>query len=182
MDDVLADFAGATESFLREHHPDIHIIPRSRFYLDKDYPEGVERDIIHNLHVSQHFFRDLPEISGATIGWQRIIDLGYEPRICSSPLLRNPWCEVEKLDWIEQHLGSHARETAIITLDKALAVGTALIDDRPVIKNADKAIWKHITFNQSYNTDIETPLRLDGWNDENLAAILERTVQMAQQV
>ena len=180
MDGVLADTDRAARAFLKAHHPDIPLVPRRSFYFHHDYPSDAHRAIIGAFHA-QYFFRDLPEIPGAIQGWQRIIDLGYEPRICSSPLLSNKWCEAEKLDWVEQHLGMRARETAIITRHKEQASGMALIDDRPVIKHADQATWQHITFHQPYNQHVDTPLRLRDWNDENLPAILERAAQMSQQ-
>lgn len=175
MDGVLADFDGAINVFLKENYPDIPVVPHKSFYFHEDYPDSAHQAIITQFQASQYFFLNLPVLPGAIEGWQRIIDLGYEPRICSSPLSRNEWCGAEKLDWVEQHLGSYARETAIITSDKDLAEGIALIDDRPIIKNADQATWKHVVFHQPYNEHIDTPLRLRDWYDENLAGILERT-------
>lgn len=181
LDGVLADFDGATETFLKENHPDIAIAPRKNFYFHEDYLDSAQQVIIKNLHASQYFFQNLSEIPNAVQGWQRIIDLGYEPRICSSPLHSNEWCKAEKLDWVERHLGKQARDTAIITSDKEQASGIALIDDRPVIKHADRAVWQHVVFHQPYNQHIDTPFRLRDWNDKNLATILETAAQMYQQ-
>lgn len=181
MDGVLADFDGATELFLRQQHPHIPIAPRKNFYFSDDYQDKAQQAIIRDFQASQFFFRNLPEIPGAIEGWQRIIDLGYEPRICSSPLSSNAWCEAEKLEWVEQHLSKQARQTAVITKEKEKVDGIALIDDRPSIKNAEQAAWQHVVFHQPYNQHIDTLLRLKDWYDESLPLILERATQMAQQ-
>lgn len=180
LDGVLADFDGATQKFLEQHHPEIPIAERKNFYYRYDYPDPAHVAIIDTLHASRHFFRDLPLIEGALEGWQHVIELGYEPRVCSSPLHSNEWCKDEKLDWIERHLGEKAVQTAIITSTKELAEGIALIDDRPEIKNADKASWQHIVFGQPYNQQVDTPLRLNGWSDENLPTILNQAAKMSR--
>lgn len=180
MDGVLADFDGATEAFLRERHPHVTIAPRKNFYFRHDYPDEAHHALINDLHASQHFFRNLPEIPDALEGWQRIIDLGYEPRICSSPLHTNEWCKEEKLAWVEHHLGKQAAKNAIITSNKEEHDGIVLIDDRPEIKNAANAIWQHITFDQPYNVEIATEFRLRGWRDPNLEALLEQAHALAQ--
>ena len=179
LDGVLADFDGATHIFLEKHHPEIQIAEHKNYYYRYDYPDPAHVAIIDALHTSQYFFRDLPLIEGAIEGWQRVIELGYEPRICSSPLHSNEWCKDEKLYWIEQHLGKQASQTAIITVNKEQAEGFVLIDDRPEIKDADKASWKHVVFGQPYNQHIDTPLRLNGWNDKNLPTILEQAAKMS---
>lgn len=181
MDGVLADFDGASETFLRQNHPHIPIAQRKNFYFRDDYTDLAHQAILNDLHTSQFFFRNLPEIPGAIEGWQRIIDLGYEPRICSSPLSSNEWCEAEKLEWVEHHLGKEACKTAVITKDKEQVDGIALIDDRPTIKHAEQASWQHVVFHRPYNEHIDTPLRLKDWYDEALPLILERAAQMSQE-
>lgn len=149
MDGVLADFDAATNAYLHEHHPHIPVIDsRQNFYFQADYTDEAHRSTISALHTSEHFFRNLPPIQGAIEGWQHILDLGYEPRICSSPLVTNKWCRDEKIDWITRWLGDYAAETAIIDKFKEKYDGIALIDDRPDIHNANLASWKHIVFDQ----------------------------------
>lgn len=177
MDGVLADFDGATEQYLRDNHPDIPIAARQNFYYKHDYLEAAHQVIINQLHASQYFFRNLPEIPGALDGWQRIIELGYEPRICSSPLHTNEWCKDEKLAWVEHRLGKQAMQTALITTHKEECEGIALIDDRPEIKNAATASWRHIIFDQPYNTVVDTECRLHGWHDPNLKLLLEKAAE-----
>ncbi|HET8689992.1 MAG TPA: hypothetical protein VFL81_00975 [Candidatus Saccharimonadales bacterium] len=177
MDGVLADFDGATEEFLRINHPEIAIVKRANFYFRDDYPEEAARAILNNLHASQYFFENLPPMPGAALGWHRLIELGYNPQICTSPLHTNEWCREEKLNWLERNLGKTAAKSALITSDKDACDGIALIDDRPDIKDSDQASWQHVVFDRSYNRHIDTPFRLHGWFDKNLGRILQECAE-----
>lgn len=108
-------------------------------------------------------------------GWGRILESGRLPRICSSPIRTNPYSEAEKLGWLEEHFapvfGSWVVEQAIITSNKAACDGIALIDDRPKVEGADRAVWQHIIFDRPFNGYSPTP-RLNGWDDGNLETLL----------
>ena len=179
MDGVLADFDGATTTHLTERHPHIPIAERNSFYFRDDYPDPAHKAIINELQASQHFFANLPPVEGALAGWQRLKDLGYEPRICSSPLHSNEWCEAEKRDWLRRYLGEAVARAAIITGAKEFCDGIALIDDRPIIKNADKASWRHVVFDTSYNRTAPSDLRIMGWDDDLLPEVLARAARQA---
>ena len=179
MDGVLADFDGATTTHLTERHPHIPIAERKSFYFRDDYPDPAHKAIINELQASQHFFANLPPVEGALEGWQRLKDLGYEPQICSSPLHSNEWCEAEKRDWLRRYLGEAVARAAIITGAKEFCDGIALIDDRPIIKNADKASWRHIVFDTSYNRTAPSNLRIMGWDDDLLPEVLARAARQA---
>lgn len=175
MDGVLADFdAGVERELAAELATAVSFADRTSFYIRDSLPE--HHDTVEAIHNADGFFRNLPLMEGALEGWQALIDLGYEPRICSSPLMSHLQCEAEKLAWLEEHFVPHfgpsVVETAIITRDKYLAAGIALIDDKPDIKRVDEAEWTHIVFDHSYNKSAASSLRLNGWNDPNLAELL----------
>lgn len=174
MDGVLADFDGATIAHLQSPGVNIPTRPRKNFYYRDDYDDRDHINTINTLHTSQYFFRNLPLVEGALEGWRRVEELGYQPRICSSPLHSNEWCVEEKLAWIEQHFGEAVMRDAIIDSNKELYDGIALIDDRPILKNTAQATWQHIVFDTSYNQDTPTTLRLQGWDDPNLPELLAR--------
>lgn len=180
MDGVLADFDGATHAHLQTPEVNIPLQPRQNFYFRDDYIDTAHVDVINKLHASEHFFRNLPPIEGALEGWNQIQDLGYHPRICSSPLHTNEWCKDEKLEWIKQHLGEAAMQDAIIDSKKELYEGIALIDDRPHIKNGDQAAWRHIVFDAPYNQQSSAELRLHGWQDTSLPELLAQCQELAQ--
>ena len=171
MDGVLADFDAEIIRRVKDRHPYITLLDtRDNFYFSEDYPEY--KTIIRGIANEPGFFDSLPLIDDAITGWQRIIDLGYHPRICSSPIRSNPHSEAEKRAWLKRHFNSQVAEEAIITSDKYLFEGMALIDDRPELRNASEASWQHIIFDQPYNHDIDKP-RIYGWLDEELATTLK---------
>ncbi|OYX42385.1 hypothetical protein B7Y94_03655 [Candidatus Saccharibacteria bacterium 32-49-12] len=172
MDGVLADFDGATETFLRDSHPHIPIMERKNFYFRDDYPDPEHEAIISKLHSSQGFFLNLPPIKGALEGLDKVEELGYEARICSSPLSKNLWCVQEKREWLRVHRGRLMAERAIIDSSKENYDGIALVDDRPVVQNADIASWSHVVFDQPYNRHVDADLRIQGWDDPNLEYVL----------
>ena len=176
IDGVLADFDGEVKSRLKERHSNIPILEtRENFYISDDYPE--HRLKVRAISDEEGFFESLPLVKNALEGWQRLIDLGVHPLICSAPIQSNPFSKVEKLNWLQQHFvpvfGEWVVDQAIITSDKHLFHATALIDDRPQMKNAEMATWKHIIFDQPYNRDILNQPRLHGWLDEALPEILK---------
>ena len=178
MDGVLADFDGATQAHLESLR--IPIRERNNFYYRDDYPEANYTDVINKLHASQNFFRNLPPVDGAIEGWDKIKDLGYEPRICSSPLHTNEWCKEEKLKWIEEHLGREAAKSAIIDSKKELYDGIALIDDRPEVKTSGETAWRHVVFDAPYNTESTAIKRLNGWHDPGLPAVLRYCMELSK--
>jgi 5'-nucleotidase len=176
MDGVLADFDTEVLARMKERYPHIPQLPtRENFYVADDYPEHSE--LVRGLSNEQGFFDNFPVADGALEGWQRMIDLGYDPRICSSPITTNPHSTPEKLNWLNRHFapvfGAYVVRRAIITRDKHLHDGIALIDDRPEVAHADEASWKHIVFDMSYNQSTVTELRLHGWHDDRLPDLLE---------
>ena len=178
MDGVLADFDGATQAHLESL--EIPIRERNNFYYRDDYPEADYADVINKLHASQNFFRNLPPVDGAIEGWDKIKDLGYEPRICSSPLHTNEWCKEEKLKWIEEHLGREAAKSAIIDSKKELYDGIALIDDRPEVKTSGETAWRHVVFDAPYNKESKSTIRLSGWDDPGLPAVLRYCMELGK--
>lgn len=171
MDGVLADFDAEIMKRVKDRHPSINLLEtRDNFYFSDDYPEY--KTVIRAISNEPGFFASLPLIDHAITGWQRIVDLGYHPRICSSPIRSNSRSELEKRAWLERHFGIEVANEAIITSDKYLHPGIALIDDRPELRNATEAAWQHIIFDQPYNHGVNK-LRIRGWLDETLPATLK---------
>lgn len=183
MDGVLADFEEPNNDIIRTHFP--HIVPvadRPDFYFKDTYAsnEGVN-DKIYEENRRPGFFRVFPVIDGAVAGWQRMLEMGYSPRVCSSPLEEHETVVAEKVDWLEEHfvpvLGSWVIDTAIFNRDKSGYDAIAMIDDRPTLRNIERAVWQHIVFTRSYNKAVETDFRLEDWSDPALEALLTRAKQ-----
>jgi len=181
MDGVLADFEEPNNAILRTHFPDIPlIVERPNFYYAETYQHHA--DVGSKLYRENRrpgFFLEFPIIDQALQGWQRILDAGFTPRVCSSPLENHATVIAEKKAWLEElfvpEFGAWVVDTAIFDRDKSGYHAFAMIDDRPTLRNSDRAVWQHIVFSKSYNADIETDYRLNGWNDPALEAILSKT-------
>ena len=173
MDGVLADFDAAVLAHLPA---EISRVARTHFYIAEDYPDHLAR--VESITSHPAFFLELPLIDNALQGWQRLIDAGYGPRICSAPLSRNDQSVQNKLAWLRRHFVPHFGERvvsdAIIDSRKYRYAALALIDDRPrVDTNNGQATWRHIVFDRPYNTHSSTALRIRGWDDPDLEGILE---------
>jgi 5'-nucleotidase len=177
MDGPLAGFDAEILSRLKTQYPKIPLLTtRNNSYISDDYPE--HSLLVRSISDEKGFFESLPLIDNALEGWQKVIDLGYHPRICSSPLGSNPFSTAEKLEWIRKNLvpvfGQYVLDEAIITTDKYKSVGIVLIDDSPELKNYKQAVWQHIVFDEPYNQDSKQP-RLYGWLDKNLPNLLNNS-------
>ncbi len=182
MDGVLANFDGAIIETLPQHVPRIE---RMNWILEDDYPEHAHH--IQLIMTHPEFFHNLQPIDGALEGWQRLLDLGYQPRICSAPLDTNERCVEGKRAWIERYLvpefGPSVLEQAIIDQRKFNYDGIALIDDKPEVDKGDgRASWQHIVFDRTYNQTSPAPFRLHGWADPELETILENAKVYAQKI
>ncbi|PID32725.1 hypothetical protein CR956_00960 [Candidatus Saccharibacteria bacterium] len=181
MDGVLADFHGKMIEKLLEKRPGLEIPELKEHMVWANFEDEAVRADLAQFKHAPGFFRSLEVIDGALEGWQKIIDLGYQPIICSSPLRTNPLCEAEKRDWLKYYLGDEVADQAIINKQKYLYDGFALIDDRIDLANTESAPWQQIIFTQSYNQDHDYEFRLNGWHDPNLKATLDSCYQKSQQ-
>lgn len=173
MDGVLADFDGAV---LNQLPPEIERVARTHFYIAEDYPAHAEH--VRYITSQPNFFLDLPLVDNAFEGWQRLIDAGYQPQICTAPLSRNSHSVRNKLAWLHRHFGPRFGDLvvsdAIIDRRKYRYDGFALIDDRPEVDTNDgQARWLHVVFDRPYNQDHTAALRIRGWDDPDLEDILE---------
>jgi 5'(3')-deoxyribonucleotidase len=75
------------------------------------------------------FYADVPPIKGAVEAFHRLA-AKYEVYILSAPSWENPSCYIDKRLWVEKYLGDVAYKRLILSNDKSLFAGKALIDDR----------------------------------------------------
>lgn len=180
MDGVLADFEEPNNDIIRTHFPDIvPVVDRPDFYFKDTYePYEDVNDTIYVENRRPGFFRAFPIVNGAVQGWQRILEAGYVPRVCSSPLEDHGTVVAEKIDWLEEHFvpefGAWVVDLAIFNRDKSGYDAVAMIDDRPTLRSIEKATWQHIIFSQSYNRTVETDFRLEDWYDPALEGLLAK--------
>lgn len=188
MDGVLSDFERRVVQLVRQRHPHVRFLnPQPNpwpFYIEDAYPPQY-RDLVNAIMREPGFFASLPLIQDALEGWQRIKDAGFEPRICSSPLLV-PHCEAEKRRWLLQklvpHFGPGVLSAAIISREKHRHQGAVLIEDRPPpMKDSHLAVWEHVVFDRPCNRvpGSEAYIRLNGWRDPMLAEKLRLAAERA---
>lgn len=81
------------------------------------------------LYHMPGFYADLPPIPGAVESFKKLCEF-YEVYILTAPSWENPSCYTDKRLWVEKYLGDSAFKRLIISNDKSLFTGKALIDDR----------------------------------------------------
>lgn len=176
MDGVLADFDGRVIELLRQDYPEVPIPDsRTNFYIADDFATE-HQAAVAEIQSREGFFAGMQPLPFVFNGLQRIINYGYEPRICTANLTANATCSAEKLEWLERHFGRRFGTLAldaIIDKDKHLHDGVALIDDKPDIPHATTAPWTHVSFAQPYNIRTSAPLRLNGWMDHGMPRLLK---------
>lgn len=128
-----------------------------RFYPDFDgYPTGRQREITAELSARHGFFTALEPIPGAIDAFHRLSVL-FDIYILSTPDWYgvNSW--TEKRIWVEEHIGECAFKRLILSHNKGLFTGRALIDDR-MRNGVDRFTGEHIHFGTEKYPDWEAVL------------------------
>jgi 5'-nucleotidase len=180
LDGVVADWGGAYGRRLDAYGAAAAGIPRHRDQLTFDLNEGrtdAEKRIIAAIMVEPGFYAELEPIAGARSVLKALRAQGHEIYFVTSPWVSNPTCASDKLNWVARVYGDHWAQRTIITSEKHLVRGDVLIDDKPEIKNAADAEWRHILFTQPYNAHIDDHrARLDSWTLDGAAWAITQAV------
>lgn len=142
MDGVLADFYGA----VLKRHPEFNDLPTK---ADK-------RKITAALSAEKGFFTHLKPIPGAVEAFKKLSKV-FDLYILSTPDWDgvNSW--TEKRIWVEEYLGDAAYRRLILTHNKGLFSGRALIDDR-LRNGVEHFKGEHIQFGSTEFPDWESVL------------------------
>lgn len=165
MDGVMCKWQDMYDALLRKHYPHIPVFPFdqvTRFKTQSFYADEYRAEIAEMMNMPG-FYRDLEPMDGSVQALHTMKEAGIDVFLCTAPYVTHKTCASEKMEWVEQHLGSAWLNRTIITSDKTLVRGDVLIDDKPNIKGAMTPTWKHIVFDAPYNRGIEP--RLDDWNE-----------------
>ncbi len=119
--------------------------PRELLYIDMDgvladaearmkewsIKLGIDVDTLFKkkFYHTPGFYADLPPMKDAVESF-KLLAQRYEVYILSAPSWENPSCYTDKRLWVEKFLGDAAYKRLILTNDKSLFGGRALIDDR----------------------------------------------------
>ena len=135
---------------------------RTHFNLETDYSKEYSSDIYDIIHA-KGFFRCMPVIEGSVSSLKEMLEMDLDPVICTSPLSDSTTCAMEKMEFIEEHLGSDWIRRVIISKDKTMIKGSHLIDDI-VHTGRHTPSWKHMLFNQPYNANTTGDFTRIDWN------------------
>lgn len=116
MDGVLAD----AEARMMEWSEDTSINPDGL---------SVKEMFDKKTYHTPGFYYDIPPVDGAVEAFKKLSEK-YEVYILTAPSWENPSCYTDKRLWVEKFLGEPAYKRLIISNDKSLFTGKALIDDR----------------------------------------------------
>ena len=166
QDNVLADFTRVvyTEMCARGHRE--RALPPAKqtaYPLEHHYPPDLHGEL-RTIYTAEGFFRSLPPIEGAIQAVKEMAAEGIDVRICTHPIQAYRNCVGEKYEWVERHLGAEFTTRMVLTRDKTIVAGDALIDDNPRITGSRTPSWRHIVFDQPYNRAVAGP-RLKRWAD-----------------
>ncbi|HUX84104.1 MAG TPA: hypothetical protein VMV20_02650 [Chitinophagaceae bacterium] len=129
MDGVLVDFIRGVQKYFPDY---------------PDLPEWRRREITSELSARPGFFTSLDPMPGAIEAY-RILSGHYDIYILSTPDWHGVQSWTEKRIWVEQHLGELAYKKLILSHNKGLFTGRALIDDR-VRNGVERFKGEHIHF------------------------------------
>lgn len=88
-------------------------------------------------------------IPGAHQGIQRLVNLGHEVVIVSSPFWDSVWCAFDKGRWVKDNLPMIGVKNVVLTHRKDLVTGDVLIDD--AVHNLESFPGYKVLFNQPWN-------------------------------
>jgi 5'-nucleotidase len=166
QDNVLADFDAGFSVRWRERYPAIPFVEpsaRRAFNPVDDLPAEC-REAGVELYSSAGFFLDLTPVPGGPEAVRAMLELGWDVRICTSPIARYRHCVAEKFAWVEEHLGADWVRRIVLTADKTLVHGDWLIDDKPKITGSRAPSWRHALFDSAHNRHLEFTPRVS-WLD-----------------
>jgi len=109
------------------------------------------------LYHMPGFYSDLEPMPGAIEAFEKLCDK-YEVYILTAPSWENPSSYTDKRLWVEKYLGEKAYKRLIISNDKSLFSGKALIDDRTKY-GVTKFKGEHIHFGSDKFSDWNSVLK-----------------------
>jgi 5'-nucleotidase len=169
IDNTMTNFSDAFEHEWSKRHPGIPI-DRSVYNLrdavkthfEEDAITKVEEDICA-IMCTPRIFADQPPIEGSVETYHRLVDLGFEVKICSTPWPTCVQSYTDKAEWCDRHLGQH--KNLVLTNDKTIIRADLLIDDHPNIFGSASPQWTQILFHRPYNASVPDAPRIVDWKD-----------------
>jgi len=166
QDNVLADFDAGFRAAWRAAHPQapgVAEAERRAWNIRDDLPE-TWRAAAMRVYSASGFFRSLPAIPGGREALEKMLELGWNVRICTAPIEQYQNCVAEKFAWVERHLGPQWCRRIVLTADKTVVQGEWLIDDKVEITGSHPPAWRHALFDSHHNRSAAHPVRVNWRN------------------
>lgn len=124
-------------------------------------------DISYRVKNRPGFYLDLKLNDYAQEALAEIEDAGADVMICTAPSLDNPTCASDKHAAITRDFGRARAKRTIITSDKTVVMGDALVDDKAQITGLMTPQWEHVVYDRSYNRHVANRRMMDlrHWRD-----------------
>ena len=123
---------------------------RRTFYVHEQYPEECYEDM-RAIIRSEAMFKDLEVVPGSQDAIKILKNAGHDLCVCTTPVLRNPWCPTHKTEWLAKYFPGL---DIILTEDKTIIPGDILIDDKPVITGTATPGWEQYLFAAPTNQQV----------------------------
>lgn len=160
LDGPIADFEAAVFREMRDRHG-IGIPPAERgfYFAVADeyglfYGESVRQSVL-NVIATPRFYSTFPLVRGAVRGLHELQEAGWDVLICTAPSRLNPTCTQDKLEWIEEELGTEWVPRTVVTRDKTFVYGDILWDDKPNVIGRRTPTWNQWLFDAPYNRNVD---------------------------
>jgi 5'-nucleotidase len=158
MDNTVFDLKGAIQKRWNLLYPDKPAPTHHKSWeLIDSYEElypGFGADAADDILRKTHdLFDNLEPIDGAVEALNKLKARGCEVFFCTSPIGNYHNCLNQKYDCVKRHFGTEWVNRIILTRDKTVVHGDALIDDKPRITGIIRPSWWHVIYSQSYNQD-----------------------------
>jgi 5'-nucleotidase len=178
MDGVIANFEKDLLDTYRAENPKLPVLPdikRRGLRIAEQYKNyfgTIEMKKLQDIMTRKGFFKNLTPISPAVEAVHKLLEQPqyYDCFICTAPLVHNPYCTSEKLEWIRSVFGQAFGKKVIITNDKTVVNGDFLVDDNAEIIGAQLPSYQHVLVRQSHNQHVKEinkggRLLLEHWDE-----------------
>lgn len=158
VDEVLAEWVQGLVARFQERHPELPCTPaaeRADYNTLAYHRTPEERSAVLRILREPGFFASLEPVPGSRRAVREMRKAGFHVEVCTKPMLSNPTCASEKLEWVRRVHGQTVSSRATITMDKTMQIGDVLIDDHPNITGHNpNPVWTQLRLTRPHNVGL----------------------------
>lgn len=159
MDSTVVNFDGAFLARWMRRHPESAkedaqlVYNRKQYELEMNFPLEKRGEVLNTISLPGLYVGMAP-YEGAVESLKWMVTKGYDVRLVTAPHpLCAATCAAEKYQWVADHLGADWQQRLILAQDKTHVKGNILIDDKPKVVGSARPLWKHVIFDQPWNSN-----------------------------